>query len=66
MKLVRFGARGQEKPGIVGGDGRVKDVSAHVRDDDHGFFAGGGLAALREIAARVDALGSQRSVCEQT
>lgn len=56
MKLVRFGARGQEKPGLVGPDGRVKDVSAQVRDYDHAFFAGGGLAALREVAARADAL----------
>ncbi|MEY3204646.1 MAG: hypothetical protein RLZZ21_977, partial [Planctomycetota bacterium] len=34
MKLVRFGLRGQEKPGIVTTDGRIKDVSAHVRDYD--------------------------------
>lgn len=56
MKLVRFGQRGQEKPGIVTPDGRLKDVSAHVRDYDHAFFAGGGLAALRAVAARADAL----------
>jgi 2,4-diketo-3-deoxy-L-fuconate hydrolase len=56
MKLVRFGARGQEKPGIVAADGRLKDVSAHVRDYDHAFFTGGGLATLREVAARPDTL----------
>jgi 2-keto-4-pentenoate hydratase/2-oxohepta-3-ene-1,7-dioic acid hydratase in catechol pathway len=56
MKLVRFGARDEERPGIVTADGRIKDVSAHVRDYDHAFFAGGGLAALRPIAARPDAL----------
>lgn len=56
MKLARFGNRGQEKPGIVTADGRIKDVSAHVRDYDHSFFAGGGLAALRAIAAKPDAL----------
>ena len=37
MKLVRFGARHQEKPGLVTADGRIKDVSAHVRDYDHAF-----------------------------
>ena len=37
MKLVRFGNRGHEKPGIVTADGRIKDVSAHVRDYDHAF-----------------------------
>ena len=56
MKLVRFGPRGQEKPGIVTAAGRLKDVSAHVRDYDHAFFAGGGLAALRGLAADADAL----------
>ena len=56
MKLVRFGNRGQEKPGIVIADGRIKDVSAHVRDYDHAFFSGGGLESLRGIAAKPDAL----------
>ena len=39
MKLVRFGLRGQEKPGIVTADGRMKDVSAQVRDYDQAFFS---------------------------
>jgi hypothetical protein len=56
MKLVRFGTRGQEKPGIFTADGRMKDVSAHVRDYDHAFFAGGGLATLRGIAAKPESL----------
>lgn len=56
MKLVRFGPRGQEKPGLVMADGRVKDISAHVRDYDHDFFATGGLERLRALAANPDAL----------
>jgi len=56
MKLVRFGPRGQEKPGIVAADGRIKDVSAHVRDYDHEFFAAGGLEAVRSLAAKPEAL----------
>ena len=56
MKLVRFGNRGQEKPGIVTADGRIKDVSAHVRDYDHAFFAGGGLESLRASAASPESL----------
>lgn len=56
MKLVRFGQRGQEKPGIVTADGRIKDVSAHVRDYDHAFFSGGGLESLRAIAAKPESL----------
>ena len=56
MKLVRFGPRGQEKPGLVTADGRIKDVSAHVRDYDHAFFSGGGLESLRAVASKVDSL----------
>jgi 2,4-didehydro-3-deoxy-L-rhamnonate hydrolase len=50
MKLVRFGPRGQERPGIVVADGAIKDCSALVSDYDHAFFAAGGLDRLRAIA----------------
>jgi 2,4-diketo-3-deoxy-L-fuconate hydrolase len=50
MKLVRFGLRGDERPGIVAADGRIRDCSAHVRDYDHEFFASGGLDRLRSLA----------------
>ena len=56
MKLVRFGSRGQEKPGLVTAAGGIKDCSAHVADYDHAFFAGGGLERLRSLAASIDAL----------
>ena len=32
MKLVRFGASGHEKPGIVDADGNIRDMSSHVPD----------------------------------
>ena len=32
MKLVRYGAKGQEKPGIIASDGTVRDLSAIVND----------------------------------
>ena len=32
MKLIRYGAPGSEKPGLVDTDGRVRDLSAHVSD----------------------------------
>lgn len=32
MKLVRFGDAGSEKPGLIDGDGKVRDLSAHVDD----------------------------------
>ena len=56
MKLVRFGARGGEKPGLVTADGRIKDCSAHVADYDHAFFATGGLGKLRALAAHPESL----------
>lgn len=34
MKLVRFGAKGQEKPGVVDADGRIRDLSGIVADID--------------------------------
>ena len=32
MKLVRFGAVGAEKPGIVDAGGQIRDLSGHVAD----------------------------------
>ena len=32
MKLVRYGNKGAEKPGLIDADGRLRDLSAHVDD----------------------------------
>jgi 2,4-diketo-3-deoxy-L-fuconate hydrolase len=32
MRLVRFGAKSVEKPGVIGRDGRVRDLSHHISD----------------------------------
>ena len=32
MKLLRYGAKGAEKPGLLDADGRIRDLSAHVAD----------------------------------
>ncbi|MBM4022309.1 MAG: fumarylacetoacetate hydrolase family protein [Planctomycetes bacterium] len=56
MKLVRFGPRGREKPGLLAADGGIRDLSTHVRDFDHAFFAGDGLEQVRSLAATPDAL----------
>ncbi len=32
MKLLRYGQPGQEKPGLVDADGRIRDLSAHTAD----------------------------------
>jgi 2-keto-4-pentenoate hydratase/2-oxohepta-3-ene-1,7-dioic acid hydratase in catechol pathway len=46
MKLVRMGEPGQERPGILDGDGVARDVSGLVADFSPAFFAGGGVASL--------------------
>ena len=46
MKLVRYGARGAEKPGLIDAQGRLRDLSAHVSD-----IAGPVLADLSPLAA---------------
>lgn len=48
MKLVRFGAKGQEKPGLIDPAGAIRDLSAIIPD-----LAGAALApeSLKSIAA---------------
>ena len=48
MKLIRFGERGNEKPGVILPDGRRVDVSGFGSDYDETFFAGQGLERLAE------------------
>ncbi len=48
MKLVRFGAPGREKPGIVADDGKIRDLSRLVKDIDGDMLASGGLAKIRK------------------
>jgi 2-keto-4-pentenoate hydratase/2-oxohepta-3-ene-1,7-dioic acid hydratase in catechol pathway len=51
MKLVRWGAPGAEKPGLVDGGGAVRDLSSVIGDVDAEALSTEGLAAL----ARIDA-----------
>ncbi len=48
MKLIRFGEAGHEDPGVLLADGRRVDASGEFHDYDEGFFASGGLEALKE------------------
>lgn len=43
MKLVRYGAQGQERPGILDADGNVRDASSIVADWNGAAFASGAL-----------------------
>jgi len=48
MKLVRYGAPGKEKPGIIGEDGKIRDLSRIVKDIDGEMLASGGLAKIKK------------------
>lgn len=48
MKLVRYGAAGQEKPGLLDRSGRIRDLSALVKDINGDALS---PAALAKIAA---------------
>jgi ureidoglycolate lyase len=49
MKLVRFGSKGQEKPGLVDKDGALRDLSGKVEDIAGAALTPEGLAKLGKI-----------------
>jgi ureidoglycolate lyase len=49
MKLLRYGPKGQEKPGVLDADGRIRDLSAHVRDIVGDVLSDSSLAKLRAL-----------------
>jgi 2-keto-4-pentenoate hydratase/2-oxohepta-3-ene-1,7-dioic acid hydratase in catechol pathway len=52
MKLLRFGAPGQEKPGLLDADGRVRDLSGVVADVAGETLLPASLASLRSLDVR--------------
>lgn len=49
MKLVRYGQKGAEKPGLIDKSGQLRDLSAHIRDLDGDAYAPASLRRLAEI-----------------
>lgn len=49
MKLLRYGPAGAEKPGLLDGGGRVRDLSGHVADIAGEALTPAGLARLRAL-----------------
>jgi 2-keto-4-pentenoate hydratase/2-oxohepta-3-ene-1,7-dioic acid hydratase in catechol pathway len=47
MKLVRYGRAGQEKPGLIDADGKLRDLSRVIKDIDPTTI--GDLAALKKV-----------------
>ena len=46
MKLLRFGAPGKEKPGLLLASGKMIDVSSFVQDYNENFFENNGIKEL--------------------
>jgi 2,4-didehydro-3-deoxy-L-rhamnonate hydrolase len=51
MRLIRFGPKGKEKPGILTRDNIRVDLSGFFPDWDTKFFAGDGLQQLAEVVS---------------
>src|ERR1700722_4323598 len=49
MKLVRYGAIGQEKPGLIDESGQLRDLSDHVKDLAGEAFSPTSLAKLAAL-----------------
>jgi len=48
MRLIRFGEPENEKPGLLDGNGKRKDLSAIFKDWDFAFFKHDGMRKLRD------------------
>ena len=49
MKLLRYGPSGQEKPGLLDREGKIRDLSAAVRDIDGETLSPASLDRLRRL-----------------
>ncbi|HTC05928.1 MAG TPA: fumarylacetoacetate hydrolase family protein, partial [Xanthobacteraceae bacterium] len=49
MKLVRYGAPGREKPGLIDAKGNIRDLSKIVPDISGAVLSPGGLAKLKKL-----------------
>lgn len=49
MKLLRFGPKGREKPGLLAKDGIIRDLSDVISDIDRKTLASGEVARLKRV-----------------
>lgn len=49
MKLLRYGPKGQEKPGLLDNDGKIRDLSAVIADVAAAVLSDESLARLRAL-----------------
>jgi 2-keto-4-pentenoate hydratase/2-oxohepta-3-ene-1,7-dioic acid hydratase in catechol pathway len=50
LKLVRFGAPGEEKPGLIDKNGAIRDLSSVVKDIDGSALSKSGLDKIRSVS----------------
>ena len=50
MKLIRYGAKGGERPGLVDGSGLIRDLSGEIADIAGEVLSPAGLAKLARLA----------------
>jgi 2,4-diketo-3-deoxy-L-fuconate hydrolase len=63
MKLVRYGAIGQEKPGLIDKSGQLRDLSAQVKDLSGEAFSPASLAKLAALdPASLPAVGGTQRI----
>jgi len=53
MKLIRFGKKGNEKPGVMDNDGTRRDASHLFKDWDNNFFENDGFEKLSEALKNI-------------
>jgi 2,4-didehydro-3-deoxy-L-rhamnonate hydrolase len=64
MKLVRYGNPGKEKPGVIGEDGKLRDLSGVVPDIGPAQLAPAVLAKIRKAVAKAPVVrGTPRMGC---
>lgn len=52
MKLVRYGAKGREKPGLIDADGKLRDLSKKIPDITPATLSAKSLDKLRKVNAK--------------
>ncbi|HEY2726895.1 MAG TPA: fumarylacetoacetate hydrolase family protein [Parafilimonas sp.] len=62
MKLIRFGNKGNEKPGILGDDNKRRDASHLFKDWNNDFFENDGLKKLEKAIGNI----SSFSIIDET
>jgi 2,4-diketo-3-deoxy-L-fuconate hydrolase len=54
MKLIRFGSKGSEKPGVIDSENKRRDASELFKDWNNEFFENDGLKKLEQAFINVD------------